>query len=84
MAAETTSSTTGAGTIPDLDPAQPRETARDRQTSSSGAPSSDAPEGQGDDIVARQIREAAESETDPALREKLWEEYRKYKRQNQT
>lgn len=34
-----------------------------------------------DDIVARQLREAAEKETDPELREKLWEEYRRYKQQ---
>ncbi|MAT50654.1 MAG: hypothetical protein CMK32_05670 [Porticoccaceae bacterium] len=33
-----------------------------------------------DDIVARQIREAAMAETDPVLREKLWDEYRKYKK----
>ena len=32
-----------------------------------------------DDIVARQLREAAERETDPELKKKLWEEYRKYK-----
>jgi hypothetical protein len=32
-----------------------------------------------DDIVARQLREAAEKETDPEIKEKLWEEYRKYK-----
>jgi hypothetical protein len=32
-----------------------------------------------DDIVARQLREAAKKETDPELKEKLWEEYRKYK-----
>lgn len=32
-----------------------------------------------DDIVARQLREAAERETDPVLREKLWAEYRNYK-----
>ena len=32
-----------------------------------------------DDIVARQLREAAEEETDPELRKKLWEEYEKYK-----
>jgi hypothetical protein len=32
-----------------------------------------------DDIVARQLREAAEKETDPELKAKLWEEYRKYK-----
>jgi hypothetical protein len=39
----------------------------------------DIPDGQDDDIVARQLREAAENETDPELREKLWEEYRAYK-----
>jgi len=32
-----------------------------------------------DDIVARQLREAAEKETDPELREKLWKEYEQYK-----
>ena len=32
----------------------------------------------GDDIVARQLYEAAVAEDDPALRERLWEEYRKY------
>jgi len=32
-----------------------------------------------DDIVARQLREAAEQETDPVLQEKLWQEYHKYK-----
>lgn len=35
--------------------------------------------GSDDDIVARQLRQAAMRETDPALREKLWDEYRKYK-----
>ena len=33
-----------------------------------------------DDIVARQLREAAEKENDPELKKKLWEEYRKYKK----
>lgn len=32
-----------------------------------------------DDIVARQLREAAEKEQDPQLKEKLWQEYWKYK-----
>jgi hypothetical protein len=32
-----------------------------------------------DDVVARQLREAAENERDPALREKLWAEYDAYK-----
>ncbi|WP_139169385.1 hypothetical protein [Microbulbifer yueqingensis] len=39
----------------------------------------DIPEGDDDDVVARQIREAATREKDPELRERLWEEYRKYK-----
>ena len=33
-----------------------------------------------DDIVARQLREAAEKESDPELREKLWREYEQYKK----
>jgi len=39
----------------------------------------DIPDGSDDDVVARQLREAAEKETDPELKKKLWEEYRKYK-----
>jgi len=42
-------------------------------------PPPDIPDGSDDDVVARQLREAAEKETDPALKKKLWEEYRKYK-----
>ena len=40
----------------------------------------DIPDGRDDDIVARQLREAAMKETDPELRERLWEEYRQYKK----
>ncbi|MEO1370243.1 MAG: hypothetical protein AAFX50_23930 [Acidobacteriota bacterium] len=39
----------------------------------------DIPDGSDDDIVARQLREAAMNEDDPELRERLWEEYRAYK-----
>jgi len=35
---------------------------------------------QDDDIVARQLREAAEKETDPELKKKLWKEYEDYKK----
>ena len=42
-------------------------------------PPEGTPSGADDDVVARQLREAAESEKDPALRERLWQEYRKYK-----
>ncbi|MCK5359615.1 MAG: hypothetical protein KAJ95_03265, partial [Gammaproteobacteria bacterium] len=44
----------------------------------SSAPA-DIPDGSNDDVVARQIREAAEKETDPELKKKLWDEYRRYK-----
>ncbi|HXV63272.1 MAG TPA: hypothetical protein VEK15_21415 [Vicinamibacteria bacterium] len=39
----------------------------------------DVGDGSDDDIVARQLREAAMNEEDPELREKLWDEYRAYK-----
>ena len=44
-----------------------------------GAPGGKLPPPEDDDIVARQLREAAEKEPDPELRKKLWEEYWKYK-----
>ena len=54
--------------------------------SAATAPVADLPadidDGKGDDIVARQIREAAMVEFDPALREKLWQEYRRYSEQS--
>jgi hypothetical protein len=40
----------------------------------------DIPDGSDDDVVARQLREAAMNETDPELRERLWQEYRNYKK----
>jgi hypothetical protein len=39
----------------------------------------DVGDGSDDDIVARQLREAAMAEDDPELRDKLWDEYRRYK-----
>jgi hypothetical protein len=46
----------------------------------SGAPGpANLPDGHDDDVVARQLREAAENEEDPELQAKLWEEYRRYK-----
>ena len=38
----------------------------------------DIPPGANDDVVARQLREAAMGEPDPELREALWDEYRAY------
>jgi hypothetical protein len=62
----------------------PGESGAGPGSAKSGAPRS-AQRGSGkwdgvdDDILARQLREAAESEPDPVLKDKLWEEYRKYK-----
>ena len=44
-----------------------------------GSGSRPIPSGEDDDIIARRLRKAAESETDPELKEKLWQEYREYK-----
>ena len=38
----------------------------------------DIPDLVSEDIVAKQLREAALAEEDPELRERLWDEYRKY------
>ena len=73
-----TGSASGAGSVPAAEPERQANVGQGKQGRSGVAPS-DIPDGQGDDIVARQIREAAENESDPELREKLWEEYRKYK-----
>ena len=63
---------------------------RDVATAPEGTPSqdqadasrvpADVGDGRNDDVVARQIREAAMAEEDPKIREKLWDEYRRYKR----
>ena len=42
-------------------------------------PPDDIPDGQDDDIVARQLRELAMAETDTELRAKYWQEYKRYK-----
>ncbi len=51
--------------------------------SGNGAVASEIPDGSDDDIVARRLRKAAEQETDPELREKLWKEYVEYKKNAQ-
>jgi hypothetical protein len=46
----------------------------------SGDSKTEIPDGSDDDIVARRLRKAAEAETDPELKEKLWKEYIEYKK----
>lgn len=48
-------------------------------TDDNGRVPPDVGDGRDDDIVARQLREAAMEEDDPELRERLWDEYRAYK-----
>jgi hypothetical protein len=65
-----------------------REMERSRQSTTSAQPEPAGPGTSGrspyqddvadDDVVARQLREAAMREPDPIIRERLWNEYRKY------
>ena len=48
-----------------------------------GATAREIPDGSDDDVVARRLRKAAEQETDPELKEKLWHEYIEYKKNTQ-
>jgi len=57
-----------------------REGSRSERGSRGRGVPPDIPDGDDDDVVARQLREAAEKETSPELKAKLWEEYRKYKK----
>jgi hypothetical protein len=81
---------TGEGEMRSQEGTQGQETAEERgesaskgedggQTVTQKRPSYD---GHDDDIVARQLREAAEKETDPELKAKLWKEYEDYKRES--
>jgi hypothetical protein len=51
--------------------------------SGNGAVAEEIPDGNDDDIVARRLRKAAEQETDPELKDKLWKEYVEYKKNTQ-
>jgi hypothetical protein len=51
--------------------------------SGNGAVANEIPDGNDDDVVARRLRKAAEQETDPELKDKLWKEYVEYKKNAQ-
>jgi hypothetical protein len=55
----------------------------DGNVGGNGAAATVVPDGNDDDIVARRIRKAAELETDPELKDKLWREYVAYKKNSQ-
>ena len=72
------SSETGAGQIGTVNHEASQATAQGNQSGSVQGDNT-PPQYEDDDIVARQLREAAENETDPELKEKLWKEYHEYK-----
>ena len=80
---------TGEGEMPSEEGTEAQETAAESRESESKGDDKDRTltqkqrrtyDGHDDDIVARQLREAAERETDPELKEKLWKEYEDYKK----
>jgi len=60
----------------DTSESEPSKESEETETKTGQGPASH----EDDDIVARQLREAAENETDPELKEKLWKEYYEYKK----
>jgi hypothetical protein len=48
--------------------------------SGNGASAQEIPAGTNDDVVARRLRRAAEQESDPELKAKLWQEYVAYQK----
>jgi hypothetical protein len=60
----------GSGSTPSIDSMSEDEIAKRTP--------GDIPDLVSEDIVAKQLREAALAEDDPVLRERLWEEYRNY------
>jgi hypothetical protein len=65
--------------------AKPRDPSGDLKSEKAGKkPDDNAGNGaSADDVVARRLRQAAQQETDPELKEKLWQEYIDYKRNAQ-
>ena len=76
----TNPSTNPAGTIPAGTIPAGTGANTSRGSSTAGVRSNSArPLGRDDDIVSRQLREAAERETDPAVRDQFWKEYNDYR-----
>jgi hypothetical protein len=59
-------------------PESTQEGGGDQNAQAANVPEDIPLEGNAEDQVARQIREAAMAEKDPAIRDALWDEYRKH------
>ena len=67
-----------SGSLKDYPPT-PSTIEDNKKTLSNGKLPEDIPPADNDDIIAKQIREAALAEPDPQKQAKLWNEYRRYK-----
>lgn len=72
-----TTNTSDSPALPDGVPTMAR--APNAPARTAGVPK-DVADARDDDVVARQLREAAMAETDPEIRAKLWADYQKYKK----
>jgi hypothetical protein len=77
-ASATVSATASKATISAAHPKSRQSGAAVVASSGNGATARDLPARSGDDVVARRLRKAAEQETDPVLKRKLWQEYADY------
>jgi hypothetical protein len=55
------------------------ERTKDKSVAANGKIPDDIPPADNDSVLEEQIRQAAMNESDPVIKEKLWNEYRKYK-----
>jgi len=78
---ESSSDEQGASEESQVNSSDQSEVSNQQGEGSASSPRETIPSGDDDDVVARQLREAAEAEKNPNVKEKLWEEYRKYKNQ---
>ena len=69
----------GGGSLPDTAPPQTDTRGIPMPGPVAAVMPTDIPDAKDDDVVARQLREAAMAETDPDLRQALWDDYRRYK-----
>ena len=69
----------GGGALPDTAPRQKDTRSVSIPTRVVAVIPADVPDAKDDDVVARQLREAAMAESDPDLRQALWDDYRRYK-----
>ena len=67
------------GELPNEQPDQQAIVEDDKRVLENGKLPEDIPPADNDDIIAKQIREAALSESDPEKQARLWNEYRRYK-----